>query len=244
MPSVMAELFPSGLVEGCKVIVGPSRPTRRAALRVEFASSQTTIVYERIEFAVLRQGTEEIEIKSVQEDLPFELSAVENISGVGSLTLKQRLKGREIHEVRKWINVLAMLRGGAELKVFGLARNALLIRAALTAKGPPMPAGGLETLDNLQEVSDRSGQPVHVSDKWSPTDHQTLRFLLDAVKTGQARRDDVDSVTITLTRNPQVTPEGFPADCEFPFSAQQPESATYQIGDDHISLGRHIISCQ
>jgi hypothetical protein len=244
MPSVMAELFPSGLVEGCKVIVGPSRPTRRAALRVEFASSQTTIVYERIEFAVLRQGTEEIEIRSVQEDLPFELSAIENISGVGRLALKQRLKGREIHAVRKWIEVLTMLLGGAELKVFGPARNAPLIRAVLTAKGLPIPAGGLETLDNLQEVSDRSGQPVHVSDKWSPTDYRTLRFLLDAVRTGRARRDDVDSVTILLTRNPQLTPEGFPADCECPFSGQQPESATYQIGDDHISLGRHIIGCQ
>lgn len=244
LPAPIAELFPATPASGWKVIISPDRPLKKLFARATFTSKAGAAVYEQIEFAIVRPGTEEIEIRSVQQDLPFVLSVVGSIFGKAKLSLKQTIVNKEVHAVQKWSGILRMFEEGeVELELFDLGRRAKLARASVFARTLHIPAEALSTVNGLVELSDKCGQPVHFPEKWLREYDAALRFALDAVRTGQARKDDIDTVAFKRVRDPQVGPDMFPHEQPAPFCVRCAGTYTFEIGRDKIDLGPYTLTC-
>ena len=247
LPQPLAELLPPDFSPGCKLIIGPRDSGRRFALRAVFLSTTSSVVYESIEFGLIRLGTEEVEIMSVQEDLPFVISVVLNIpSRCGRISFEHRWENREIHAVHKWTQVLKIVEGGAQFELHDVTHNSELLSGKVLALTPTIPAPVQEILNRLLGVSDKCRQPIHVLGKFSREDAEVLRFALEAVRSGRARRDNVDAVTFSLVKNPQLTPSIFePLSQESNFMIPVPSGGPpLRIGQDQIVLGSCSMSCQ
>jgi hypothetical protein len=100
---------------------------RRIKLRLTFARNAETVVYEYIEFKLIRLGTDEVELESVS-DLPFTIGLQLPFKPPmeADFSVIERFKGGEIRAVAKALRAFSMLRDGAQIEIYDLEHEKVL----------------------------------------------------------------------------------------------------------------------
>jgi hypothetical protein len=156
---------------------------RRLKLRLVFLNAEDKVVYDLVEFKVLRAGAAEAEIESVSK-LPFSLSLTLPLAAPfeSSFTIREILKGCDVKDAAKFFSAMSTLREGGQLQLFDLEHGKEL--GVLSIGGTNLPARH-DSMENIfgiaSEVATKFGVTLRVPDRVTKQDLTSLARMKSIV---------------------------------------------------------------
>jgi hypothetical protein len=174
-------LLPKGEVQGWGLVLMPSpgSPDRRLRLKLVFANAESRVVYDFVEFKVLRVGSAEAEVESVS-NLPFALSLTLPLAAPfeSSFIVRERLRGCDVKDAAKFLSAMSLLREKGQLQLFDLEHGKEL--GVLNIGKTTLPArhdSMRSTFGIASEVAVKFGVTLRVPDKITERDLASLATL-------------------------------------------------------------------
>jgi hypothetical protein len=206
-------LLPEGKVpDGSALVLSPHVDRRRLKFRVTFGTGDQGIAYDLLEFAVVRRGTKEIEIKTVNEPLPFSLSITFPIVKTQATTskpeglhfnIRHQFAGRSVQAVKKFNDAMLALKHDGIIEFYDLERGALFFRSEAQVDSKEFPIEVFsEMLSQLYEVSSKTGQDLKIPPDLSREHLEFLPTLIEIVRTGRSELP-ISGVSTTLVKDSQ-----------------------------------------
>ncbi len=195
-------LFDWPAEKGQTLIVGPTQSLldRRIRTRITFAKGDQEVEYGFIELAPVRSGTEEIELKTVSEVLPFELrlTVLPKEHG-GRLEYFPKFINAEIRQIAKFTDAIRLLYSGATVTVWQLETETQL--CTLQIKDGEMTAerrAAYEFITDVRLVANQFGLDLKLPSDILESDFEAVSLLKGLM---QGIEYNSDSVTFTLTKS-------------------------------------------
>lgn len=117
-------LLPAENARGWKIALFPSSKLqdRRLKLRFSFSADSESVEYGYVEFAILRGGTEEMEIESVSSNLAFVVNLILPFTRgkAAQFRLTRKFEGSELRAVEKALRLLSCLSHDARVHIHDL----------------------------------------------------------------------------------------------------------------------------
>lgn len=164
-------------------------------LRVTFGSGNEAVIYEYIPFQISRAGSEEEELSTVGEDVPFRLDFVRSTKtpSAGTLNFTYRFVGHDMIAVQKFMRAMRALRANRHVELYNLQTAHVLTRGLVSEDlFEEWDEGLCRLVDDAVEVSRHYGVAVRYQ-RLSPADQEVLHELH-----GLIAGDLLDTGEITL----------------------------------------------
>ena len=88
------------------------------------------MIYEMLDFYIMRAGTDEVEISTRNDDLPFEIRFVFPTPSIQTTKckahIKKRFAGKDVRQVRKAVAAFRLLEAGSEIELYSLRHEKTL----------------------------------------------------------------------------------------------------------------------
>jgi len=199
-----------------KVVIGPSpaMTSRRLQARVSMSAGSESVEYGVVEFALVRAGTEEGELETVSEHLPFSMRMTLPLSTgrAGKFHFTESYAGYDVREVYKFVRAKRLLRSGGEMSVHDLVRDKRLFRAQLDPGVQTEQQRTEEALEetlfaDLAQVADRFGLSLKVPEQVLDDDMDSLLLLRTYLAGGTLPADSIEIVLEKNEENSETVPE-------------------------------------
>lgn len=195
-------IFALPAVTGKTLIVGPTKAflDRRVKTRITFVKGEEVVEYSFIEFAPVRSGTEEIEMKTVSETLPFEMwLTLLPKQKSGRLEYDPKFIGSEIRQIAKFTDAIRLLHSGATVTVWNLEpENQLFTFQKHEGTLTDAQKAAYEIIDDLRQIANRFNLNFKLPKDVSDSDFEAISFLKGLM---QGIEYNADSVAFTLTKS-------------------------------------------
>ena len=196
----LSKLLPEAFTQGAKVIVGPAPRSQRRRLnfRVTFRAGDITVEYSRIEFAITRPGTQEVELVSVAPALPFELRLVALKSeNRWNFNVRTSYFGRDIRDILKANLALSTMSAGGDVELFNLDLDRVFgqLRQAETDTDVSRLNGFLQAAN---DVAIRFNKPLRWTRQPDEDEYFRAACLSEIVKKGAV---ELPASSLRLTAN-------------------------------------------
>ena len=130
--SVQTDISFPELQEGIRSLgIGPAAGKRVLSMRVIFGSPNRHLVYDLLQFAINRAGSEEVELVSIGNH-PFTLSVVIRKEGA-TFNIIERWTGARFVAVKKYLDALTAINETREMEIYDLEADRRLCRMTLEA---------------------------------------------------------------------------------------------------------------
>jgi hypothetical protein len=205
-------LDPVQVAANRKLFVGPSREltSKRLRTRLTFRAGSETVEYGFLELRPSRAGTEEVELVTANDRLAFELTLVvpSHQPAAGKIRFRKRFVGAEVHEAKKFLRAISLLREGGEIEVFDLERQTVFVRAKIDLDEVPERKPEFEDLiDELIKISDRFGVKLPLPGDISEQDLDSLLLLKTFVEGGTLPVNNISLVIGKSEENRETFPK-------------------------------------
>ncbi len=195
-------LFELPAMKGQTLIVSPTQSflDRRIRTRFTFSKGDQAIDYSFIEIAPVRSGTEEIELRTVSETLPFELRlTLSPKQHSGRLEYLPKFFNSEIRQIAKFTDAIKLLHSGATVTVWNLEKEHQLFNFEMNeGRLTDAQKASYEFIADLRQIADRFNLDLKLPEDVSDADFETISFLKGLM---QGIEYNSDSVTFTLTKS-------------------------------------------
>jgi hypothetical protein len=195
-------LFELPAMKGQTLIVSPTQSflDRRMRTRFTFSKGDQAIEYSFIELAPVRSGTEEMELRTVSETLPFELRLTVNPEQhSGRLEYLPKFFNSEIRQVAKFTDAIKLLHSGATVTVWNLEKEHQLFTFEMNeGRLTDAQKASYEFIADLKQIADRFNLNLKLPDDVSDSDFEAISFLKSLM---QGIEYTSNSVSFTLTKS-------------------------------------------
>jgi len=194
-------LFDLPNIKGTKLIVGstPSLLNRRIRARIIFEGENGKVDYSFIELAPVRRGTDETELKTVSESLPFELWLTLLANRHGRFRYVSRFVNSELKQIAKFTNAMTLLYSGATVTVWDLEQDAILFSFNVTERELTVEQRELyDLIAELRQIVERFGLNLKWPGEVSDSDFEAIKVLKELM---QGVDYNWDSVTFTIRKS-------------------------------------------
>jgi len=180
--------------------------SKQFQFKTMFGARNSAVLYESIPFSVARQGTKEVELISVDQDLPFRMSMVFPISPnsvphEASFSLQARFIGREVRAVRKFVMAMKALKESGNIELWDVQREVRFFEAKMSFELFPEASESLLTLlDEVCEIADVFRARIRFPKTVSQEDQMSISLLLALGRGGEAGLE-VQGISCTLTKS-------------------------------------------
>jgi hypothetical protein len=127
-------------------------------VRLSFSSGAERVVYELVNFHVTRAGTDEVEISTLDDELPMQIRFVFPTPQSQGKTCKahfaKRFAGKDVCRVRKAVAALLLLKAGSTIEIYSLTHGANLAVVEANPLSPNLDPQSLAWLDMLVAISE------------------------------------------------------------------------------------------
>jgi len=210
------------------------------SLRVSFVSKNERVIYEMLDFHIVRIGTDEVEISTRNDDLPFEIRFVLPTPNIRTTKckahIKKRFAGKDVRLVRKAVAALGLLEFGSEIELYSLRHEKPLGLLKLSPFRFDLPHAGMAWIDMLCCISEKLGVTINLPETGVVTqqDHESVRHLYALATGGTLSIDDISTILVKTVENSKMFPKGFRQ--ALPFRIVY-ESATFKLFGSEIHIG-------
>ncbi len=192
-------LLPKGEIKSWSFALLPSPllSDRRLKLRLTFANATSKIVYDYIEFKVVRAGTDEAEVASVSK-LPFSMSLSLGLKAQAESTfgVTDHLKGWDVRAAAKFLTALSLFRKEGRLELFDLEHDRELGTMEIGDTELPARHESLQRIFSAAAtVGERFGIALKVPERITQKDLDSLG-LLQSVVDGSPQQAQSFSATL------------------------------------------------
>ena len=190
-------LLPAGAqpVETWRLQVSQSQ-LPKYCLRVTFGAGADAIVYDLVEFATMRLGQDEAELRSTTP-LPFQISVVLQFTGRGTINYRAAMVGFPVTAVHRATTAIKTTTKTGVVELYDLVAEKRFFRLHTTGNAPPW----LDELEELAATAVRVGEFYGKTLIWptavTMSDGQSLarlRGLIDGLPAS------VNSANMTITK--------------------------------------------
>jgi hypothetical protein len=137
----------------------PLLPSSPIPLRISFVREEERVIYDLLEFHLTRAGTDELEISTLDAELPFEIHFVFPAPSTRSKTcrtnINKRFAGKDARRVRKAAAALRLLEAGCELELYSLTHEGTLGRIKLPPFKFALSEEAIAWIDMLASISEK-----------------------------------------------------------------------------------------
>jgi hypothetical protein len=203
-----------GLVPGDFALsVGPLSPGQPEPLRLSFVGEKDRVTYEMLDFHLMRAGTEEMEISTRNDDLPFELrfafSTVTKAASKCKVHLKKRFAGKDVLQVRKAVEALRILEAGGEIEFYSLKHEKALGVLRVPPFGFGIPLQSAVWIDMLATICEKFRVSIKLPEQGpiSQEEHESVRLLYALATGGTLPMDDISMTLVKSVENSKMLPD-------------------------------------
>ncbi len=203
--ATMPLLSDLGLVPGqFALTIRSASVSQPLPLRLSFIGEKDRVVYEMLDFQIMRAGTEEMEISTRNDDLPFEMSFAFPTPSKRTTKckahLKKRFAGKDVRQVRKALAAFRILEAGGDIEFYSLRDEKGLGVLRVPPFGFDIPHQGIVWIDMLACISETLGVSIKVPEPglMSEQDYESVS-LLYALATGGTL--SLDDFSMTLVKS-------------------------------------------
>jgi len=202
-----------GLVPGeFDLSIGSVSTSEPIPLRLSFVGDKERVVYELLDFQIVRAGTEEFEISTRNENLPFEirlaLPTPTKPTTKGRITFKKQFVGKDVLQVQKAVAVLRILETGSDIEIYSLRHG----KALGVLRVPPyrfdVPQQGIHLIAMLACISEKLGVTIKLPEPRgiSQQDFESVSYLYALVTGGTLPLDNVSMTLVKSAENSELLP--------------------------------------
>ncbi|MFZ3343414.1 MAG: hypothetical protein WA609_11155 [Terriglobales bacterium] len=239
-------LSPEQLQQPFGLVLSPRFPKACGSFRVTFENSVKKVVYDLIEFDVTAKQFGEngehrvLEMSSTSPYVPFQMNARFGIDDLSaSFNLQKKFRGHEILEVEKFLDAMAVLKGGGAIELFDLkqAKAARTTGAHLNTSSEK--EGQFEQITrDLAEVARAFAVRLIVPEAIGKKDLETMSFLLEVCRSGEIQGGTITSLTATLVRRDESVESVFgPISGEFMIGVENDSYPPQQLLGTQVTVG-------
>jgi hypothetical protein len=214
--------------------------TRPMPLRLSFIGEKDRVTYEMLDFYLMRAGTEEMEISTRNDDLPFVLrvvfSTLTKATSKCSVNIKKRFAGKDVLKVQKAINALRILEAGGEIEFYSLEHK----KALGVLRVPPfefgIPLQNVVWIGMLASISEKFGVSIKLPETGliSQQEEESVSLLYALATGGALPMDDITMTSVKSVENSKMLPEVLR---DAPPLTVVYRSATFKLFGTEIYLG-------
>jgi hypothetical protein len=179
-------------IEPLKLQLGPSGSSQSIPFRVTFGDGSDAIVYDWMEFKVLRRGTEEMELVGSGGG-PFRVRLTVG-QGQGNVSIEEDFVNAEVRSVQKLVKAASALKTGEYFELYDLKQGKRAFRAKLFDV-PDWDTRLQALVADAVFVADRYKVELRLPAVVTPTDAENLILLRDLAN-GEFTAQGEFSVTI------------------------------------------------
>jgi len=198
---------------GFDLSFGSASASRPIPLRLSFVGGDERVIYELLEFYTMRAGTDEVEISTRNDDLPFEIRFVFPTPSMQTTMCKVHIRkqfaGKDVRQVRKAVAAFRLLEAGIEIELYLLRQEKILGRVRLPPFKFDLPHQTIVWLDMLASVSEKFGVCINLPSA-GQTSRQEYEFvsLLYALATGGTlSMDQISTTLVKSVENSEMLPD-------------------------------------
>jgi hypothetical protein len=182
-------------------------------LRLSFVREKERVVYEMLDFYILRAGTDEVEISTRNDDLPFEIRFIFPTQSTQTTKwtahIKKRFAGKDVQQVRKAVGALRFLEAGCEIELYSLRHG----KPVAVLGSPPfrfdIPHQSVVWLDMLASISEKFGVNIRLPESGMivQQDYESVNLLYALATGGTLSVDNISMKLVKSVENSKTTPE-------------------------------------
>lgn len=227
---------------------GSALASEPVPLRLAFVRGNEKVVYELLEFQKVREGTEEMEISTMDNDLPFQLrfvfpTPIKPATKCG-ITIRKQFVGKDSTQARKAVGAFRLLAIGCHVEMYSLRHEKPLGVLTIPPVKFDIPQEGIRWVDMLASISEKLGVGIRLPEPQaiSKQDQDAVMHLY-ALATGETL--PVENISITLVKSAENS-DLLPSILRQPTSLRiVHESATFHLfGTTKITVGAFAIELE
>lgn len=182
-------------------------------LRLSFVGTKDRVTYEMLDFHLIRAGTEELEISTRNDDLPFELrfafSTTAKKLSQCKLRLKKRFAGKDVLKVRKAVMALRILEAGGDIEFYSLKEEKALGVLQVPPFGFSVPLQNIVWIDMLAAISEEFQVSIKLPETGltSQQEYESVTLLYALATGGTVPMDDITMTSVKTAENSKMLPE-------------------------------------
>lgn len=239
-----ALLEPLRSAKGYKLIVSPSVWPRERTIkaRLVFGSGTSAVEYGLIEFSPARIGTDEVELVSVGDSLPFRFSLVLPLTDQGNAqwTFDEQFAGRRVRDVQKFVNALMQLVPSGILQLYDLEREQEIFQAKPSMSAETVKQQRFrELMNDLVAVETRFKVQFLMPKDFTEEDLETLALLKAYAEGGSLSLNDISVVLTKSEKNQHSVPIALRTTGRLRFQNENPQArllgAVINVGPAEMS---------
>lgn len=231
-----------GLVPGESGLSIDLAPTSEPVpVRVSFVGDNERVVYELLDIHVVRAGTEELEVSTMDEDLPFQMRFVfpTRITPAAKcgITIKKQFAGKDVIVARKAAGAFRLLGSGCDVEMYSLRHAKTLALLRMPPVKFDVPPEGISWIDKLGCISEKFGTSIRLPEPQSITqqDYEAVKMLYALATGGSLALDNVSMGLVKSAANSELMPNILRQPASLTIVH---ESASFKLLGTKIEVGR------
>jgi hypothetical protein len=182
-------------------------------LRLSFIGEKERVVYEMLDFYIMRAGTDEVEISTRNDDLPFRIRFVFPTPNIRTTKCKTHIKklfaGKHVQQVRKAVAAFGLLEAGCEIELYSLRHGKNLAVLGSPPFRFDLPHQSAVWLDMLACISEKFGVSIKLPEtrKIVQQEYESVSVLYALATAGTLSVDNISMKLVKSVENSKTIPE-------------------------------------
>ena len=182
-------------------------------LRLSFIGKKERVVYRKPHFYIMRAGTDEVEISTRNDDLPFEIQFVFPNPNIQTTTckgcIKKRFAGKNVRHVRKAVAAFELLEAGSKIELYSLRDEEILGVVELPPYSFNLPPQSAMWLDMLASISEKFEVSIKLPENGIivQEEYASVSLLYGLATGGAVSMDNISMKLVKSAENSKKLPE-------------------------------------